>query len=119
MEEGAFANPVNSIFRFSLASKLQPDWTLMLFFAHTHLTVTVTVGLLLIPKVFFFLLSNLRGKPDLSAAIHCKVDQNSDAEEETFNTSSYVLTGVVSPTAGVEVVSQGECGIGNVIDGNH
>jgi len=25
---------------------------LMLFFAHTHLTVTVTVGLLLIPKVF-------------------------------------------------------------------
>ncbi|XP_060104323.1 metabotropic glycine receptor [Heteronotia binoei] len=36
--------------RFSLASKLQPDWTLMLFFAHTHLTVTVTVGLLLIPK---------------------------------------------------------------------
>lgn len=24
----------------------------MLFFAHTHLTVTVTVGLLLIPKVF-------------------------------------------------------------------
>nr|XP_056713455.1 probable G-protein coupled receptor 158 [Euleptes europaea] len=36
--------------RFSLASKLQPDWTLMLFFAHTHLTVTVTIGLLLIPK---------------------------------------------------------------------
>uniref|UniRef100_A0ACB8FVQ9 Uncharacterized protein n=1 Tax=Sphaerodactylus townsendi TaxID=933632 RepID=A0ACB8FVQ9_9SAUR len=36
--------------RFCLASKLQPDWTLMLFFAHTHLTVTVTVGLLLIPK---------------------------------------------------------------------
>ncbi|KAF2979110.1 hypothetical protein EK904_006676, partial [Melospiza melodia maxima] len=28
----------------------QSDWMLMLFFAHTHLTVTVTVGLLLIPK---------------------------------------------------------------------
>ncbi|XP_066483712.1 metabotropic glycine receptor [Tiliqua scincoides] len=36
--------------RFSLASGLQSDWMLMLFFAHTHLTVTVTVGLLLIPK---------------------------------------------------------------------
>nr|XP_028606391.1 LOW QUALITY PROTEIN: probable G-protein coupled receptor 158 [Podarcis muralis] len=36
--------------RFSLASRLQSDWMLMLFFAHTHLTVTVTVGLLLIPK---------------------------------------------------------------------
>lgn len=53
MEEDAFANPVGSIFRFSLASRLQSDWMLMLFFAHTHLTVTVTVGLLLIPKVFF------------------------------------------------------------------
>ncbi|XP_026527896.1 probable G-protein coupled receptor 158 [Notechis scutatus] len=38
------------IIRFSLASRLQSDWMLMLFFAHTHLTVTVTVGLLLIPK---------------------------------------------------------------------
>ncbi|XP_066241375.1 metabotropic glycine receptor [Saccopteryx leptura] len=36
--------------RFVLASKLQSDWTLMLYFAHTHLTVTVTIGLLLIPK---------------------------------------------------------------------
>lgn len=44
------------ICRFSLASRLQSDWMLMLFFAHTHLTVTVTVGLLLIPKVFSFTL---------------------------------------------------------------
>ncbi|XP_027697328.1 probable G-protein coupled receptor 158 [Vombatus ursinus] len=36
--------------RFVLASKLQSDWMLMLYFAHTHLTVTVTIGLLLIPK---------------------------------------------------------------------
>ncbi|XP_042542071.1 probable G-protein coupled receptor 158 [Dipodomys spectabilis] len=36
--------------RFVLASRLQSDWMLMLYFAHTHLTVTVTVGLLLIPK---------------------------------------------------------------------
>lgn len=37
--------------RFSLAAGLHPDWMLMLFFAHTHLTVTVTLGLLLVPKV--------------------------------------------------------------------
>ncbi|XP_040848477.1 probable G-protein coupled receptor 158 [Ochotona curzoniae] len=36
--------------RFVLASRLQSDWMLMLYFAHTHLTVTVTVGVLLIPK---------------------------------------------------------------------
>ncbi|XP_077124536.1 metabotropic glycine receptor isoform X1 [Ranitomeya variabilis] len=36
--------------RFVFVSKLQPDWMLILFFVHTHLTVTVTVGLLLIPK---------------------------------------------------------------------
>ncbi|NXA31913.1 GP158 protein, partial [Eudromia elegans] len=41
---------LSSVFRFILASRLQSDWMLMLFFAHTHLTVTVTVGLLLIPK---------------------------------------------------------------------
>ncbi|XP_078056390.1 G protein-coupled receptor 158a [Mustelus asterias] len=36
--------------RFTLASSLHSDWMLMLFFAHTHLTMTVTLGLLLIPK---------------------------------------------------------------------
>ncbi|XP_004716169.2 probable G-protein coupled receptor 158 [Echinops telfairi] len=36
--------------RFVLAPRLQSDWMLMLYFAHTHLTVTVTIGLLLIPK---------------------------------------------------------------------
>ncbi|KAJ8375859.1 hypothetical protein SKAU_G00064390 [Synaphobranchus kaupii] len=41
------------IIRFTLASGLHPDWMLMLFFAHTHLTVTVTLGLLLVPKFLF------------------------------------------------------------------
>lgn len=31
--------------------ELHPDWMLLLFFTHTHLTVTVTLGLLLVPKV--------------------------------------------------------------------
>lgn len=42
--------------RFSLVPGLHPDWMLMLFFAHTHLTVSVTLGLLLIPKVNMLLL---------------------------------------------------------------
>uniref|UniRef100_W5LKW7 G protein-coupled receptor 158 n=1 Tax=Astyanax mexicanus TaxID=7994 RepID=W5LKW7_ASTMX len=44
---------ISSIFhvvRFTLVQELHPDWMLMLFFAHTHLTVTATLGLLLIPK---------------------------------------------------------------------
>ncbi|XP_022533509.2 probable G-protein coupled receptor 158 isoform X2 [Astyanax mexicanus] len=41
------------IIRFTLAPGLHPDWMLMLFFVHTHLTVTVTLGLLLIPKFVF------------------------------------------------------------------
>ncbi|MCI4377806.1 hypothetical protein PGIGA_G00207710 [Pangasianodon gigas] len=41
------------IIRFTLASGLHPDWMLMLCFVHTHLTVTVTLGLLLIPKFVF------------------------------------------------------------------
>ncbi|XP_067855160.1 metabotropic glycine receptor [Heptranchias perlo] len=36
--------------RFTLASSLHSDWMLMMFFVHTHLTVTVTLGLLLVPK---------------------------------------------------------------------
>lgn len=44
--------PVDVFFRrFSMVPGLHPDWMLMLFFAHTHLTVTVTLSLLLVPKV--------------------------------------------------------------------
>ncbi|XP_067107339.1 metabotropic glycine receptor [Osmerus mordax] len=41
------------IIRFTLAPELHPDWMLLLVFAHTHLTVTVTLGLLLVPKFLF------------------------------------------------------------------
>ncbi|XP_057680472.1 probable G-protein coupled receptor 158 [Corythoichthys intestinalis] len=41
------------VIRFTLAPELHPDWMLLLFFTHTHLTVTVTLGLLLIPKFVF------------------------------------------------------------------
>ncbi|XP_077480667.1 metabotropic glycine receptor-like isoform X2 [Stigmatopora argus] len=41
------------VIRFTLAPELHPDWMLLLFFTHTHLTVTVTLGLLLVPKFVF------------------------------------------------------------------
>ncbi|MEQ2192706.1 hypothetical protein XENOCAPTIV_015832, partial [Xenoophorus captivus] len=31
---------------------LHPDWMLLLSFMHTHVTITVTLSLLLVPKVF-------------------------------------------------------------------
>ncbi|NXB40954.1 GP179 protein, partial [Eulacestoma nigropectus] len=36
--------------RFLIVPSLHPDWTLLLFFAHTHGTVTMTLALLFIPK---------------------------------------------------------------------
>ncbi|XP_055512814.1 probable G-protein coupled receptor 158 [Leucoraja erinacea] len=36
--------------RFTMATTLHPDWMLLLFFIHTHLTVTMTLILLLVPK---------------------------------------------------------------------
>uniref|UniRef100_A0A8C4TPY5 G protein-coupled receptor 179 n=1 Tax=Falco tinnunculus TaxID=100819 RepID=A0A8C4TPY5_FALTI len=38
------------VVRFIMAPSLHPDWTLLLFFAHTHGTITMTLVLLFIPK---------------------------------------------------------------------
>ncbi|XP_037135437.1 probable G-protein coupled receptor 158 [Syngnathus acus] len=46
-------SPIFYVIRFTLAAELHPDWMLLLFFTHTHLTVTVTLGLLLVPKFLF------------------------------------------------------------------
>lgn len=40
--------------RFVLVPSLHPDWTLLLFFFHTHSTVTTTLALIFIPKVRSF-----------------------------------------------------------------
>ncbi|XP_057392180.1 probable G-protein coupled receptor 179 [Balaenoptera acutorostrata] len=37
--------------RFVLVPSLHPDWTLLLFFFHTHSTVTATLALIFIPKI--------------------------------------------------------------------
>lgn len=34
-----------------MVPSLHPDWTLLLFFAHTHSTITMTLALVFIPKV--------------------------------------------------------------------
>ncbi|KAJ1135449.1 hypothetical protein NDU88_001889 [Pleurodeles waltl] len=38
------------VVRFLMVPTLHPDWTLLLFFIHTHVTVTLTLALLFIPK---------------------------------------------------------------------
>ncbi|KAJ7411681.1 putative G-protein coupled receptor 179 [Willisornis vidua] len=38
------------VVRFIIVPSLHPDWTLLLFFAHTHGTITMTLALLFIPK---------------------------------------------------------------------
>eukprot|EP00079_Xenopus_tropicalis_P018942 XP_012808128.1 PREDICTED: probable G-protein coupled receptor 179 [Xenopus tropicalis] len=38
------------VLRFLIVPSLHPDWTLLLFFIHTHGTVTMTLTLLFIPK---------------------------------------------------------------------
>ncbi|XP_060112171.1 probable G-protein coupled receptor 179 [Heteronotia binoei] len=38
------------IVRFLMVPSLHPDWTLLLFFIHTHITTTLTLALLFIPK---------------------------------------------------------------------
>ncbi|MBN3293813.1 GP158 protein, partial [Polypterus senegalus] len=47
------------LLRFILLPSLHPDWMLLLFFTHTHVTISVTLGLLFIPK-FLHMSSPLR-----------------------------------------------------------
>ncbi|XP_056595019.1 probable G-protein coupled receptor 158 isoform X2 [Triplophysa dalaica] len=74
------------VIRFTLASELHPDWMLMLFFAHTHLTVTVTLGLLLVPKFLF-------------AGTHIRDDIATEAYEDELDmgrSGSYLNSSITS-----------------------
>ncbi|XP_029101968.1 G protein-coupled receptor 158a isoform X2 [Scleropages formosus] len=74
------------IIRFTMAPGLHPDWMLMLFFAHTHLTVTVTLGLLLIPKFLF-------------AGTHTRDDIATEAYEDELDmgrSGSYLNSSITS-----------------------
>ncbi|KAG9276773.1 putative G-protein coupled receptor 158 [Astyanax mexicanus] len=80
---------ISSIFhvvRFTLVQELHPDWMLMLFFAHTHLTVTATLGLLLIPKFLF-------------AGTHLRDDIATEAYEDELDmgrSGSYLNSSITS-----------------------
>ncbi|KAI4903059.1 hypothetical protein NFI96_023042 [Prochilodus magdalenae] len=74
------------VVRFTLAQELHPDWMLMLFFAHTHLTVTVTLGLLLVPKFLF-------------AGTHLRDDIATEAYEDELDmgrSGSYLNSSITS-----------------------
>ncbi|XP_061777568.1 metabotropic glycine receptor [Nerophis ophidion] len=74
------------VLRFTLAPELHPDWMLLLFFTHTHLTVTVTLGLLLIPKFLF-------------AGTHMRDDITSEAYEDELDmgrSGSYLNSSITS-----------------------
>uniref|UniRef100_A0A1A8N1V0 G protein-coupled receptor 158 n=1 Tax=Nothobranchius pienaari TaxID=704102 RepID=A0A1A8N1V0_9TELE len=74
------------VIRFALASELHPDWMLLLFFTHTHLTVTVALGLLLIPKFLF-------------AGTHMRDDIASEAYEDELDmgrSGSYLNSSITS-----------------------
>ncbi|MFT7812256.1 putative G-protein coupled receptor 158 [Arapaima gigas] len=74
------------IIRFTLAPGLHPDWMLMLFFAHSQLTVTVTLGLLLVPKFFF-------------AGTHTRDDIATEAYEDELDmgrSGSYLNSSITS-----------------------
>ncbi|XP_053308758.1 probable G-protein coupled receptor 179 [Spea bombifrons] len=45
-----FVSAAFHVLRFVMVTSLHPDWTLLLFFIHTHGTVTMTLILLLVPK---------------------------------------------------------------------
>ncbi|KAM9296722.1 putative G-protein coupled receptor 179 [Gastrophryne carolinensis] len=45
-----FISTAFHILRFIMVPSLHPDWTLLLFFIHTHGTVTMTLTLLFVPK---------------------------------------------------------------------
>uniref|UniRef100_A0A8C7Y2T2 G protein-coupled receptor 158a n=1 Tax=Oryzias sinensis TaxID=183150 RepID=A0A8C7Y2T2_9TELE len=74
------------VIRFTLLYELNPDWMLLLFFTHTHLTVTVTLGLLLIPKFLF-------------AGTHMRDDIASEAYEDELDmgrSGSYLNSSITS-----------------------
>ncbi|MED6257545.1 hypothetical protein ATANTOWER_026485 [Ataeniobius toweri] len=74
------------IIRFSVAPGLHPDWMLMLFFAHIHLTVTVTLGLLLIPK---FLTKGTQARDDIATEAY-------EEELDMGRSGSYLNSSITS-----------------------
>uniref|UniRef100_A0AAV2LMK3 G-protein coupled receptors family 3 profile domain-containing protein n=1 Tax=Knipowitschia caucasica TaxID=637954 RepID=A0AAV2LMK3_KNICA len=54
------------LFRFTFPS-LHPDWMLLMCFAHTHFTISVTLALLFLPK---FLFASKSGREEIAAEVY-------------------------------------------------
>ncbi|XP_028830266.1 probable G-protein coupled receptor 158 [Denticeps clupeoides] len=65
-----FLSSMFHLLRFVRPS-LHPDWMLLLFFTHTHFTITVTLGLLFIPK---FLYVSQPGREEIAEVYEDEVD---------------------------------------------
>ncbi|KAF7705977.1 probable G-protein coupled receptor 158 [Silurus meridionalis] len=74
------------VIRFTLAPGLHPDWMLILCFVHTHLTVTVTMGLLLIPK---FVFTGTHRQDDISTDVY-------EEELDMGRSGSYLNSSITS-----------------------
>ncbi|KAJ8011153.1 hypothetical protein DPEC_G00055220 [Dallia pectoralis] len=72
--------------RFTLAPLWHPDWMLMLVFSHTHLTVTVTLGLLLVPK---FLSTGTQARDDIATEVY-------EEELDMGRSGSYLNSSITS-----------------------
>ncbi|XP_041434636.1 probable G-protein coupled receptor 179 isoform X2 [Xenopus laevis] len=55
------------VLRFLIVPSLHPDWTLLLFFIHTHGTVTMTLILLFVPK---FLHAGVPPREEIAAEVY-------------------------------------------------
>ncbi|XP_037537980.1 probable G-protein coupled receptor 158 [Nematolebias whitei] len=81
-----FISAIFHFIRFSLVPGLHPDWMFMLTFAHTHLTVTVTLGLLLVPK---FLSKGNQARDDIATEAY-------EEELEMGRSGSYFNNSIAS-----------------------
>ncbi|KAJ8001991.1 hypothetical protein DPEC_G00175160 [Dallia pectoralis] len=73
------------LLRFVMPS-LHPDWMLLLFFIHTHVTITVTLALLLIPK---FLHVSRAGREEIAEEVY-------EDEVDLRRSGSYLNTSFTS-----------------------
>uniref|UniRef100_A0A9J8APY6 G protein-coupled receptor 179 n=1 Tax=Cyprinus carpio carpio TaxID=630221 RepID=A0A9J8APY6_CYPCA len=55
------------LLRWGIKPSIHPDWMLLLFFTHTHVTITVTLGLLFAPK---FLNMSRPGQEEIAAEVY-------------------------------------------------
>ncbi|XP_060636896.2 probable G-protein coupled receptor 179 [Anolis sagrei] len=74
------------VVRFLMVPSLHPDWTLLIFFIHTHVTTTMTLALLFIPK---FLHAGSPLKEEIAAEVY-------EDELDLRHSGSYLNSSITS-----------------------